>query len=76
MASETVSPAIATPAAAAVRSSPSSIARAMPLRRCVGATVTPLIAHIGIRRPPGSDMSVTQELTVPTGWVASSDAGS
>ena len=38
-----------------------------PCAGAVGATVTPLTAHIGMPRPPGNVISVTQELTVPTG---------
>ena len=59
--------AIGTPAAAAVRSSPSSIARAMPRRRCVGATVTAEMAQDGMPRPPGTVSSPIHDAIVATG---------
>ena len=67
VASETVSPASGNPAAAAERSSPSTIARAIPRRRWVAATVTPLTAQAGRVRPGEMVRSVAQHAMVPTG---------
>jgi len=71
VASLTVSMASGTPSEAAVRSSPSSRARAIPRRRWVGATVTALIAHASTVRCPGTVSGATHELTVATGAATS-----
>ena len=55
------------PASAAAPSSPSSIARAMPRRRWVGATVTAEIAQDGMSRPPGTVSRPIQEAIDATG---------
>ena len=69
--SDTVSVASGIPSSWAVRSSASSMALAIPLRRWVGATVTELIAHAGTVLRPGTVISSGQELTVATGDEAS-----
>ena len=51
-------------------------ARAMPRRRCVGATVTELTAQASTLRPPGTLRPVGQEETVAIGTVGSTIVGS
>ncbi|GAA5029224.1 hypothetical protein GCM10025738_08100 [Microbacterium fluvii] len=43
------------------------MARAMPRRWWVGATVTELTAHAGTIAPPGTVSSATHDANVPTG---------
>src|SRR5665213_2691510 len=71
VASETVNIATGTPSPAAVRNSASSMLRAIPRRRCVGATVMVLIAQAGTDRSPGSVSSAIHELAVATGVAGS-----
>ena len=48
----------------------------MPRRRCVGATVTELIAQLSTAAPPGTVSGATHEPTVPTGAAAEGIASS
>ena len=66
---------MAKPAAAAVRSSPPIIARAIPRRRCVAATVTALMDHSGATRPGEVVSSEAHESIVPTGTAGTPGTG-
>ncbi len=68
--------AIGTPSSTAARSSPRITARRIPRRRCVGATVTELMADAGTAPPPGSDSSAIHDANVATGVCATGAAGS
>ena len=76
VASETVRIAIGMPRASAVRSSASIMARAMPWRRCVGATDTALIAHPVTLVWPGRVSSVVRDALVAIGVAGSAPESS
>ncbi len=76
--SDTVSAARAIPSALARSSAVLIMAVRMPRRRCVGRTVTSVMKHAGVRRPPPVLIVCVVVAKVPTGvWAPrlNSDAG-
>lgn len=76
--SDTVSAARAIPSALARSSAVLIMAVRMPRRRCVGRTVTSVMKHAGVRRPPPVLIVCVVVANVPTGvWAPrlNSDAG-